>query len=65
MVGATGAVIVRDDGKSVHWRDKCENCGNVSSVTHIVSSPGQGSRLLCGMYRCERCSHMSEIIIYG
>jgi hypothetical protein len=65
MAGATGAVVVRDDGKNMQWRDKCEGCGYVSSCVHHMSTPGQGSRVCCGHYRCERCSKMSEIVIYG
>jgi len=65
MAGATGAVIVSDNGKELRWRDKCELCGHVSSCIHVLSSPMPGTRVCCGMYRCERCGHSSEIAIYG
>jgi len=65
MAGATGAVVVRDNGKYMQWRDKCEGCGYVSSCIHQMSTPTLGSRVLCGLYRCERCNKTSEIVIYG
>lgn len=65
MSGATGAVIVFDDGRSLKWRDKCESCGNVSSVIHVSGSPSPGTQVHCGIYRCERCGQNSQITLYG
>lgn len=65
MAGATGAVIVFDDGKTLKWRDKCEACGNVSSIIHVSSSPSPGTQVHRGMYRCDRCGQSSQITIYG
>ncbi len=44
MAGATGAIVIFDNGKSLKWRDKCEGCGHVGSVIHISSSPSYGMR---------------------
>lgn len=65
MSGASGAIVVFDDGKTLKWRDKCEGCGFVSSVIHVSSSPSSGTQVHHGMYRCERCGHSSQITIYG
>lgn len=65
MAGASGAVIVGDDGRNIQWRDKCESCGYVSSCIHHTSHPSPGVRVHCGNYRCERCGQFSEITIYG
>lgn len=65
MAGATGAVIVFDDGKSLKWREKCEGCGNVGSVIHVSSSPCPGTSVHRGTYRCGCCGHSSQITIYG
>jgi uncharacterized cysteine cluster protein YcgN (CxxCxxCC family) len=65
MAGATGAVIVRDDGKNMQWRDKCEGCGYVSSCVHHMSSPSQGTIVHAGVYCCPQCRHTSQITIYG
>ncbi len=65
MAGGTGCVVVRDDGKNIHWKKKCDGCGFVESGTHISVRPSSGSMLTAGYFSCFKCQHQSEVCIYG
>jgi peptide subunit release factor 1 (eRF1) len=65
MAGAVGAIIVREDGKNVHWKKKCEGCSYVEAGTHVSMKPGPGSILTAGYFNCPKCGHQSEVCVYG
>lgn len=65
MAGAAGAIIVREDGKNVHWRKKCEGCSQVEPTTHISAKPSPHSTLTAGYFHCPKCQHQSEVCIYS
>lgn len=65
MAGATGAIIVREDGVRAHWKKKCDVCGFVDPSTNVSTKPSPGSWLAAGYFQCFKCQHQSEVCIYG
>ena len=65
MAGAMGAIVIREDERGVHWRKKCDRCGFVDSSTHISNKLQPHTTLRAGSFCCPKCSHQSEVAIYG
>lgn len=65
MAGAAGAIIIREDGKNIHWKKKCDGCGYVEPGPNVSTKPSPGSQLAAGYFQCFKCQHQSEVCIYG
>ena len=58
-VALQGAVIVKQDGSRISYKQKCDKCGNVSSTTTTTTI---GSNLTSN-FRCSKCGNNQKIII--
>lgn len=65
MSGAAGAIVIRDDGKNICWRKKCESCGYVEPGSHASTKPAPHSTMTQGIFHCPKCQQTSEVIIFG
>jgi transcription elongation factor Elf1 len=54
-----GAVIVKQDGSRISYKQKCDKCGNVSSDTTTTTI---GSNLTSN-FRCSKCGNIQKIQI--
>ena len=63
MASGQGCIIIREQGGTIVYRDKCESCGWVGSTEHHVGNPG-GAILNSG-FRCFSCGKQQEVRIYG
>ena len=59
----SGAVVVKQDGKRVTYKKKCESCGTVApgSTTTTVSP----NSTLRSSFRCTKCKTNQKIAIQG
>ena len=55
-----GAVIVKDNGSLITYKQKCEKCGNVSNNT---TSTSIGSKLTTN-FRCSKCGNNQKVEIH-
>jgi hypothetical protein len=59
-----GAVIVKDVGRDLVFKNKCESCGKIDSSTHGMRSGPRGWTYN-GSFRCSMCGAQQKIIIKG
>lgn len=60
-----GAVIVKQDGTRISYKQKCEKCGNVSSSTTTTSVSLNSSSKITSSFRCSKCGNQQKIEIQG
>lgn len=65
MAGISGGVIVRDDGRQIQFRPKCERCGNVGPTIYNIAPPTQGVNVSGWQFHCDRCGFDTTITVYG
>jgi DNA-directed RNA polymerase subunit M/transcription elongation factor TFIIS len=60
-----GAVIVKQDGTRVSYKQKCEKCGNVSNSTTTTSVSSSSSSKMTSSFRCSKCGNQQKVEIQG
>lgn len=60
-----GAVIVKQDGMRVTYKQKCEKCGNVSSSSTVTSVSSSSFSKTISSFRCSKCGNQQKIEIQG
>ncbi len=64
-VALQGAVIVKQEGLRISYKQKCEKCGNLSSSTTSTSAPSTKSSKMTTSFRCSKCGNQQKIEIQG
>lgn len=60
-----GAVIVKQQGLSISYKQKCEKCGNLSSSQITMTAPSSSNGKYSSNFRCTKCGNQQKIEIYG
>lgn len=60
-----GAVIVKQSGTSVSYKQKCEKCGNISSSTTTTNVSSSSSSKMTSGFRCSKCGNQQKVEIQG
>lgn len=60
-----GAVIVKKEGLKISYKQKCEKCGNLGSVTIITQVSSSSNSKLTSSFRCIKCGNQQKIEIQG
>jgi hypothetical protein len=61
-VAISGAVVVRQVGKEYSYRQKCDSCGWVDSITRSASEDNFGGYLSSTTF-CSKCHKASDMRI--
>jgi len=64
-VAIQGAVIVKQNGLQISYKQKCEKCGNVGNNTTSTSVSSSKSSKLTTSFRCTKCGNQQKIEIQG
>jgi DNA-directed RNA polymerase subunit M/transcription elongation factor TFIIS len=60
-----GAIIVKQDGTRVTYKQKCEKCGNISGNTTTTSVSSSSSSKMTSSFRCSKCGNQQKVEIQG
>jgi hypothetical protein len=63
-VALSGAVILKQEGSRLTYKQKCEKCGNLSSSTISCGAPSVGSTLVTS-FSCSKCKNSQRVQIKG
>jgi predicted nucleic-acid-binding Zn-ribbon protein len=64
MAGASGAIIIRQDGTSIDWTKHCSPCGYTEPGYH-KSQLQPYTVLHAGTFSCPKCRAQTPVVIYG
>jgi hypothetical protein len=60
----SGAVIIKQEGSQITYKNKCEKCGWVDSSTTTTSAPNKNSTRSTS-FTCQKCRNDQRILIQG
>ena len=60
-----GAIIVRQNGTNVTYKQKCEKCGDVSNSTNNINVSSSSSSKMTTSFRCSKCGNQQNVEIQG
>lgn len=60
-----GAIIVKQDGTRLTYKQKCEKCGNVSNNTTTTNVSSSSSSKTTSSFKCSKCGTQQKIEIQG
>ena len=60
-----GAIILKQDGMRITYKQKCEKCGNVGNGTISTSAPSSSNSKMTSSFRCIKCGNQQKIEIQG
>jgi phage terminase large subunit GpA-like protein len=64
-IALTGAVLLGDDGRTMRYQQRCENCGTLQPGTISMQVP-QGSHTTAqSSFNCVKCRSRNEVRIRG
>lgn len=64
-VALSGAIIVERKGTGLKYKNKCENCGDVSSSTINTQLSASTSVKKSTSFKCHKCGNMQKVLIQG